>query len=394
MAKIDPKKPIGEIVFEGVEIETGIFPTGEIEITENGTYDVTNYASANVNVAGSGEDMLQARVDATNSCAYLYYYFKGTEIPYLSRLKTDNVTKMDSMFNYCDKLDTLDVSTLKTDNVTSMDSMFAHCNLEELDLSNFNTSKVTLFEQMFEYMTNLKTLNISSFDVSQCGNFAYMFRQCQNLTMLDLSNFYTNSATYMAGMFTECYKLTSLNVSNFKTDTVTNMRTMFSYCSLLPILDLSSFNTSNVTNFSEMFYGCSTLTEIIGTLDLSKAISVNYMFRECSALTSFTLKNIKKSLQIGSGTSYGTLLDDPTIINTAMELWDLTGSTAQTLTVSTATSARLDAIYVKLITATEEMIANDPYITSKKPCEVCQSTDEGAMTLREYIVSKNWTISG
>ena len=37
-----------------VNVPTGITPTGTVNITQNGTVDVTNYASANVNVSGGG----------------------------------------------------------------------------------------------------------------------------------------------------------------------------------------------------------------------------------------------------------------------------------------------------------------------------------------------------
>ena len=276
-----------------------------------------------------------------------------------------------------------DISDIQTGGGSGTDRLQWKCdNMKSLQYECYN-STLNNVDEMF-----------NGLDTSSVTDMSNMFYSCRSLTSLNVSNFNTSSVTNMSHMFQNCTGLTSLNVSNFNTSSVTNMSNMFYSCSSLTSLNVSNLNTSSVTNMSYMFQNCTNLTYILGTLDLIKATSVSSMFANCRNLTTFTLKNIKKSLTIGSGTSYGTLLDDPTIINTAKELWDLTGSTGETLTVATAVSAKLDTIYVKLIDATEEMIANDPNITSKKPCEVCSETDEGAMTLREYIVSKNWTISG
>ena len=92
-----------------------------------------------------------------------------------------------------------------------------------------------------------------------------MFSVCWALTSLDVSKFDTSKVTNMESMFYGCKALTSLDVSSFDTSNVTGMSNMFGYCNALTSLDVSSFDTSKVTNMMYMFYHCPSLTTIFAS---------------------------------------------------------------------------------------------------------------------------------
>ena len=198
----------------------------------------------------------------------------------LSSFDTSKVTDMSYMFYGMSNLITLDLSNFDTSKVTGMRAMFdGMSNLTTLDLSNFDTSKVTNMGSMFYGMRNLTSLNLSNFDTSKVTDMSYMFFVVLNLTSLNLSNFDTSKVTDMQNMFYAMLNLTSLNLSNFDTSKVTNMRYMFSGMSKLTSLNLSNFNTSKVTDMQQMFSGMSNLTTLdLSNFDTSKVTDMNYMF--------------------------------------------------------------------------------------------------------------------
>ena len=117
-------------------------------------------------------------------------------------------------------------------------------------------------------------------------NKAAMFYNCDKLTSLDLSNFDTSKVTNMNSMFYGCSSLTSLDVSNFDTSKVTSMYEMFYNCSSLTSLDVSKWNTSKVTTMNSMFYGCSSLTSLdVSKWNTSNVTTMSRMFYNCSELT-------------------------------------------------------------------------------------------------------------
>ena len=215
-------------------------------------------------------------LDPTDKTAY---YYAEPEKVYLN---TDSSNMFLSRFGGQEIKNILevDLSNFDTSKVTNMASMFnAMPKLTSLNLSNFDTSKVTNMSYMFSAIRNLITLNLSNFDTSKVTNMQYMFAGMHNVTTLNLSNFDTSKVTNMQYVFAGMRNLTALNLSNFNTSQVTNMHSMFGAMSSLTTLDLSSFDTSKVMDMNHMFWGMSGLTTLnLSNFDTSKVTDMSYIF--------------------------------------------------------------------------------------------------------------------
>jgi surface protein len=106
-----------------------------------------------------------------------------------------------------------------------------------------------------------------------------MFEYCTSLTFLDLSSFNTEKITKMNYMFKNCSALESVILSSFNTTNVVKMNGMFDGCKSLKSINLSNFNFSNVEYMTNMFYGCTALNEVnMSGHNTMKVINVDNMF--------------------------------------------------------------------------------------------------------------------
>ena len=204
------------------------------------------------------------------------------------------IVSMEVMFQDS-KATSIDLSSFDTSKVTTMRSMFDSSAATEIKgLENFNTSNVTGMDQMFSG-SKVTTLNLSSFDTSNVTNMRYMFTSSQ-ATSIDVSSFDTTNVTDMNWMFAYSAATEIKGLKNFNTSNVTNMSSMFQGSKAISI-DLSSFDTSKVTDMRSMFEDSAAI-EIKGleNFDTSKVTNMSYMFQDSKAtsldLSSFDTTNV------------------------------------------------------------------------------------------------------
>lgn len=218
----------------------------------------------------------------------------------------NKATMMKSMFCNITNYNTdLDISLLRTSYCTDMSGMFQNSNgsaFYNLDLSNFDTSKVTNMVNMFSGCT-IKEPNLNNFDTSQVTHMSNMFSSNNFIVTLDLTSFDTSKVTDMSSMFNGCNNLTSLDLISFNTSNVTNMGSMFNGCKKLT--NISKLKANKIINISSFVYNCTSLTDFGGLENLgqsySRTLSANYLsykldLSTCTALTEQSLINVLTNL--------------------------------------------------------------------------------------------------
>ena len=191
----------------------GGMPEHVYDLSANGSGNVVGWVEwnggyADIYIAADGG------INGYNACRKLFTGCKSmTRVEFNGVFHTDGCVDMKWMFYGCNALQELDVSSFDTSEVTIMQAMFRGCyTLTELDVSNFKTSRVKNFAQMFTACFAIEYLDVSNFDTSRAENLSSMFSACSVLRYVDVSGFDTSKVTTMEQMFNYCYELEDLTL--------------------------------------------------------------------------------------------------------------------------------------------------------------------------------------
>jgi len=207
----------------------------------------------------------------------------------------------------CELVEGLNNITIKFNNfIESCENMFQEItSIIEIDLSNFDSSRVTSMHRMFSDCSNLQKITLGNINTSSVINMEELFNNCQNLTIIDRLNFNVSSVNNMRGMFRHCESLNSLALE-FNPKNVEDMNEMFAYCYKIIFVKLINFNGLKVQNMEGMFYKDYELKFVdLSNFHGASLTNVKSMFRFCNSLIFINLYSYK----INTGTIITYLFD-------------------------------------------------------------------------------------
>ena len=147
----------------------------------------------------------------------------------ISHFDTSSATSMSGMFYNLINITELDVSNFNTSKVSNISGMFENMiKLQSIDVSNFNISSVTNMSKMFAGLNACESINLgNNFDTSNVSDMSYMFKNTFNINSIDISTMDTSKVTNFEGMFYGTNASTVYVSDKFNTNSVSNSDSMF-----------------------------------------------------------------------------------------------------------------------------------------------------------------------
>lgn len=168
-----------------------------------------------------------------------------------------------------------------------------------------------------------------------------------------------------SSFFQNFTRLTTINnLQYFDTSNVRNMQYMFANCSNLTSLNVSTFNTSNVLIMAGMFEGCEKLTTLnLSNFNTERVTAMSYMFARCHALnnlniSNFNTTNVTTTRHMFSRTSLTTI--DIRHFNLA----NTTNTSGMFYSNSQLTSVNMAGVNTSSVTNMEDMFRLCPLLSN------------------------------
>ena len=170
-------------------VELGIIPTGELNITENGTYNVTNYASAKVQLSGVDNNAKMNTVIPDYANRFIYYNI--TNLP--ESIDISNLTEISNMFMNFKSL--IELPQMDTSNIVNIQGLCSNCtNLTTVPV--YNTGKVYEFSNAFVQCPSLSNNSLNNI-LLMCANSVPFIASYKTLKKIGLTS---EQATICTGL--------------------------------------------------------------------------------------------------------------------------------------------------------------------------------------------------